>query len=353
MLTHTMLLKKARKVLGVPIEAGATSYHRVIQPLYELMKEEHPIQFLGEQAAQAEQYDWADVLYIQCLYAPGAYQFYTEQKAKGKLIILDFDDDYINIPKDSPEQTEVIDHTTGEAVRFPPEMRALYVKLFSELADMVVVSTDNLKAIYAPFSKNVKMIPNCVSPEMMRDIAKEKNSAVRILWSGSRSHLPDLQLLVEPLSQIHHKYGNGVEIHLQGSLNFKEIFPNIPIIEHPAVDFSDYLNKIQEINPDISLGPLQANVFNAGKSNLKYCQMSLMESAFVGSQFGPYLCIDHEYDGMLADGPKDWFRSISKLIDNEKLRHTISKNALNTVKANHMIATHLHKWRELLVTAGV
>jgi len=344
-----MLVKRARRVLGVPLEGGATSYHRVVQPLYELLQEGHPVQFLGKQEIQAEQYDWAEILYIQCLYAPGAYQFYTEQKAKGKILILDFDDDYINIPEDCPEQTEVIDATTGEVVKFAPALRALYIKLFCELADVVVVSTNILKNLYAPYARNIKMVPNCVSPEMARDIPKTKNTATRVIWSGSPSHWQDLYMLIDPLTELHQKYGNRVEIHLQGKLNFKEIFKEIPFIEHPSVDFSEYLNKVQEINPDIALGPLQANVFNAGRSNLKYSQMTLMGAAFIGSQFGPYLCIDHEYDGMLAGSSKDWVKCLSKLVDNEKLRTTLANNAMNSVKANHMIATHLHKWRELLV----
>lgn len=344
-----MLIKKQRKVLGVPLEAGATSYHRLIQPLYELAQEGHPIQFLGAQEEQAAQYDWAEVLYIQCLYAPGAYQFYVEQKKKGKFIILDYDDDYINIPVDSPEQTEIIDAETGEAMRFPPQMRSLYVQMFTQLADVVVVSTDTLKHLYKPWANQIKMIPNCVSPEMMRDMPKIPNNKLRILWSGSRSHLPDLELIKQPLKEIYAKYSDKIEIHFQGALNFAEIFPDLPHVSHPAVDFADYLNKVQEINPDIALGPLQQNPFNAGKSNLKYCQMSLMEAAFIGSSFGPYLSIDHEYDGMVAGSDKEWIKCLSSLIENEKLRVNITKNAISTVKANHMISGHIHKWRELLV----
>jgi hypothetical protein len=344
-----MLIRKKQKVLGIPLDAGATAYHRIIQPLYTLSQKGHPVQFLGEQSKQLEQYEWADILYIQCLYAPDAYQFYADWKSKNKKIILDFDDDYINIPPDSPEQTEIIDKKTGEAYRFPPEMRSLYIQMFTQLADIVVVTTPALRNLYLPWAKEVKIIPNCVSSEMKRDVPKEPNSKVRILWSGSASHLPDLELIKKPLYEVMEKVGDLVELHFQGPLEFKTIFPELPLVQHSVTDFSTYLDKIQEINPDIALGPLQSNSFNAGKSNLKYCQMTLMEAAFIGSKFGPYLDIDHEVDGMLVSGEEEWVEAILKLVENKKLRNRIVKNANKNVEINYMIERHVSRWEKLLV----
>jgi len=343
-----MLIKTPRKVLGIPIDDSATSYHRVIQPLHALREEGHPVQFLGKPEEQLAQYEWAEVIYTQCLYTPDAFKFYHSQKQQGKYLIVDFDDDYINIPVDSPEQTEVIDKQTGERYQFSPQLRAVYVKLFIQLADLVVVTTDALKHLYAPFAKQIVVIPNCVSAEMMRDYPKEINQITKILWSGSASHLPDLELLQEPLRQINQKYKEKVEFHFQGPLSFKEIFPDLPIVEHSAVSFGEYLNVIQAINPDIALGPLKTNAFNAAKSNLKYLQMTLMEAAFVSSNFGPYTNIDHEFDGMHATNTKSWVDAISKLIDNEKLRLRVVSNALTYVKAHCMLEKKLDRWRNIL-----
>lgn len=348
-----MLIKNPRKILAAPLDAGATSYHRIVQPLYELAQRGSPwsenIQFLGAKEDQPDQYDWANSLFIQCLYAPSAYQFYAEQKKKGKHIILDFDDDYINIPADSPEQTQVIDKDTGEVFQYPPEMRAIYVQMFIQLADVVTVTNEHLRMLYTPWAKNIKVIPNCVSEGMRRDIPKKKNEKVRILWSGSNSHLPDLKLLLEPLKAIKEKYGDKVEFHFQGGLPFNEIFSELPIITHPAVEFGEYLNVIQDINPDIALAPLQENMFNIAKSNLKYCQMTLMEAAVVATNYGPYTFIDHEYDGMLAKNSSEWVSAISKCIESETLRNTLVKNATKYVESNHMVEKQIFKWEELFI----
>jgi len=268
-----MLIKSAKKILAAPIDNGATSYHRVLQPLYELTQKGFPwsdnIQFLGEKEEQPGQYEWADILFIQCLYTPDAYQFYANQKKKGKFIIIDFDDDYINIPSDSPEQTQVIDKETGQAYQFPPEFRGLYVQMFIQLADIVTVTTENLKILYTPWAKNIKVIPNFVSNSMKRDIPKVPNSKIRILWSGSNSHLNDLNLLRKPLKAIDEKYKDKIEFHFQGGLDFPRIFDDIPVISHPIAEFKDYLNVIQDINPDIFLAPLREDTCNLSTPNLK------------------------------------------------------------------------------------
>ena len=41
------------------------------------------------------------------------------RRKKGKKIILDFDDDYINVPEDSAAPTRIIDKDTGEIHEFP------------------------------------------------------------------------------------------------------------------------------------------------------------------------------------------------------------------------------------------
>jgi glycosyltransferase involved in cell wall biosynthesis len=346
-----MLIKSPRKILAAPLDNNATSYHRIIQPLYGLLQKGEPwannIQFLAGQEEQLDQYEWADILFIQCLYAPDAYKFYAEQKKNGKFIVLDFDDDYINIPEDSPEQTEIIDKDTGEAHKFPPEMRSLFVQMFVQLADVVTVTNEHLKKLYSPWQKNIKVFPNFVSEEMKRDVPKTSNEKVKILWSGSSSHLPDLHFIKDALLEVVEQVGDEVEFHFQGPIDFEAEFPELPLITYPAVPFEDYLDVLQGINADIAIAPLRDHIFNMSKSNLKYLQMTLMEAAFVGSDYGPYTAIDHGLEGLLAKTQADWVKNIVDLVKSEDLRKTLVKNALKDVRMNYMIEKNLHRWISL------
>ena len=343
-----MLIKSPRKILAAPLDNNATSYHRIIQPLYELIQKGEPwsnnIQFLGDKEQQLDQYAWADIAFIQCLYAPDAYKFYAEQKKQGKFIVLDFDDDYINIPEDSPEQTEIIDKETGEAHQFPSEMRSIFVQMFIQLADVVTVTNDHLKTLYSPWQKTIKVIPNCVSPEMRRDKPKKKNDKIKILWSGSSSHLPDLHLIKGALAEVVKQVGDKIELHFQGPIDFEEEFPDLPLVTYPAVPFADYLDVIQGINADIAIAPLRNHIFNKSKSNLKFLQMSLMEAAFVGSNYGPYASIDHGSEALLAKTENDWVKHLVELVNNETLRNTLVKNATKHIDMNFMINKQIHNW---------
>ena len=344
-----MRIRTEQKVLGIPIDNSATSYHRVVQPLYELALKGHPVQFLGPPISQPEQYKWADILYTQCLYTPDAFSFYTEQKEEGKRIIVDFDDDYINTPQDAESPTRIIDKESGKAHEFPAGMRSIYVKMFIQLADVVVVTTEALRNVYSPWAKNIVIIPNCVSEAMRRDKPKTPNAKTRILWSGSVNHLQDLDMLKAPLENLHQKYGDSIELHFQGSLDFKSVFTDLPIVSHDIVSFGDYLDKIQEINADIFLAPLEKTPFNAARSNLKYSQMTLMGSAFVATNYGPYSTIDHEIDGMLVNSENDWVKHISRLIDTPIFRNCLVANATETIDS-YMIKHHLNRWKKLLVS---
>lgn len=339
-----------KKILGIPLGNHATSYHRIIQPLYTLLQDGYSVQFLGEESQQLAQYKEADIIYIQALYTPDAYEFYRDQVKLGKKLIIDFDDDYFNIPEDSPEQTYVITKT-GENILFSKEKRIHWVKAFLRLADTVVVTTPVLKELYEPYSQKIIIIPNYVSEDMCRDIPKTENEKVRVLWSGSASHQPDLALLEGPFAQLLSS-NLPLEIHCQGPLDFAKIFKSDKVISHPGTSFAEYLNTIQAINPDVAVCPLKENPFNLAKSNLKYLQMSLMEAAVVASDYGEYHnTITSEVDGILVKDSDSWIKQITYLVTNKDYRKALVQNALQKVKKEYMIENGKKRWKAILITS--
>jgi glycosyltransferase involved in cell wall biosynthesis len=311
------------------------------------LSHEAEVQFFQEESEQLKQCSLADVIFTQCLYSPSAYQFYRQQVRQGKKLVIDFDDDYFNIPDDSPEKMAVIDRKTGEAKLVTKESRNYWIKAFLRLATVVTVPTEPLKILYEPFCERIEVVPNCLSLDMARDIPKKSHDKIRVLWSGSSSHLPDLKMLTEVLSALTKE---GLEVHFQGPIDFKKIFPDLNFIGHKLVDFSEYLNTIQAIDADIALMPLKANDFNRGKSNLKYLQMTFMEAACVASNFGPYAQdILHNKTGLLASNTSEWIENILRLAKNENFRKNLVDNAMKFVKDNFLVNQHLDKWRHALL----
>ena len=92
------------------------------------------------------------------------------------------------------------------------------------------------------------------------------------------------------------------------------MFTDIPIVSHCG---STFWGLFRQDSGDqrrylFSLRISKNFSFNsAARSNLKYSQMTLMKSAFVATNYGPYSTIDHGIDGMLVNSENDWVKHIS------------------------------------------
>jgi len=332
------------KILAVPLDDTATSYHRVIQPLSYLKNKGWNIEFPKEKSQQLEQFKNADIIYLNCLYAPSAYHFYRELVRKGKKLILDLDDDYFNIPIDSPEQTVVIKRDGSQEI-LTSSQRIYWMKAFLRLATAVSVTNQQLADFYAPYAKQIWVTPNCVSEEMCRDIPKPVSDTITILWTGSVSHMQDLGLLVKPIQNILKKYPR-VRFVCQGDLPFKEIFTECNISSFEGVKYGDYLNLLQEINPDVALMPLQKNNFNLRKSDLKFSQLTLLECASIVSNYGPYEEIPDTAALKVEDD--GWESALESLIENPSKMLGFQTEAKKYVSDHRMISNQYAAWEKVI-----
>lgn len=253
----------------------------------------------------------------------------------------------------------------------------------------------------AKTNKNVFVIPNAINPKEKQYIPKpERSDRIRIGWLGSSSHLKDLEILERPISQI----GNDKEMlkkvqfvlcgfDLRGTMTMidektgKET--NRPILPHESVwyqyekiftdnysivspEYKEFLLQFKrEEYPnvdnepyrrvwtkpissyasnynlfDISLAPLEENIFNLVKSQLKLEESGFHKKALIAQNYGPYK-IDGknaiEYGGewnkdgnsILIDtnrNHKNWYKAMTKLIENPELIKQLSDNLYDTVK---------------------
>jgi glycosyltransferase involved in cell wall biosynthesis len=97
---------------------------------------------------------------------------------------------------------------------------------------------------------------------------------------------------------------------------------------------------------DISLAPLETNIFNKVKSQLKVIEAGFHHKAIIAQDFGPYqldvknaIKFGGEFD-MTANGilinparnHKDWYNAIKKLINNPSMIKVLQENLYNSVK---------------------
>ena len=97
---------------------------------------------------------------------------------------------------------------------------------------------------------------------------------------------------------------------------------------------------------DISLAPLEENIFNKVKSQLKVIEAGFHHKAIIAQDFGPYQIdltnaiqfgggIDLTANGILIDSKKnhkDWYVAIKKLINNPEAVEALQTNLFETVR---------------------
>lgn len=117
----------------------------------------------------------------------------------------------------------------------------------------------------------------------------------RILYGGSPYHFKEGQLgdfegpWVEWLTKA--VKDDEAELHMFGPASGWMFEPiKDKVVCHPYVSNILWPMTIRDIAPDIYIAPLQTNVFNQGKSDLKYSEACAIGAAFMGSYWDSQYC---------------------------------------------------------------
>ena len=116
-------------------------------------------------------------------------------------------------------------------------------------------------------------------------------------------------------------------------------------------DMSHYYSHYN--NVDILLAPLETTEFNKVKSQLKVIECCFSKTAIIASDFGPYKLdinsmfgknntFDENGNGVLIDetrNHKDWFKAITKLVNNPELITTLQNNLYNSLHNKYSLET--------------
>lgn len=183
-----------------------------------------------------------------------------------------------------------------------------YAKNFQYVEDMlkasnaIICSTPKLKEIYGKYNKNIKVVLNHLPKFIWGHIYPVHNyykegSKIKILWAGSQNHfaLPGMEKanikggdFGEKLIDFIRKTTNVYDWHLMGGfpVELKDVKDKIKFI--PWQNIFNYPRTIKDIEPDICIAPLEDNVFNSCKSNIKMLEYTACGSPGVYSNVEPY-----------------------------------------------------------------
>ncbi len=264
---------KIKIVSSMP--GGSTSFFRSIAPFAALRKIDKNIEVEYLTAV-----DWflisdADMLYLE---RPADDQFLAAvllAKNYGVPVWVDYDDNLFEVPEDHPHSE------TFQNIKLRNN-----IKTILELADVVTVTTQDLKKSFSSFREDITVIENAFN-DYKYSMPDEVSHNAIISWRGSDTHKPDLL-----------KYRNAIwELAKKHELETAWLFLGAPCAyitnglppknfrHEGALPLVPYYRYIKDTKPAIQMVPLVDNVFNRCKSNIGWLDGMIGGSVCVAPDF--------------------------------------------------------------------
>jgi glycosyltransferase involved in cell wall biosynthesis len=243
-----------------------------------------------------------------------------------------------------PEEVWADQETVYDDVLFDVQRNLHEMKIRHEVirtADAATVSTRSLKSYFEKVigQKNVHVFPNTIVPKHYENYeVVRKDDRVRILWQGSPSHYVDWFPLKGALARIVEKYRDKIVFVMWGSRFpwIEGIIPEDMIEQHQWAPYEAYKLRRGLLNIDINLCPLVDNVFNRGKSAIKWYEASIWArpEATLAQKTEPYHEMEHNKTGLLFSTDDEFVEMLSALIDSPDLRTRLGAGAKQWMLAN-------------------
>ena len=271
-------------------------------------------------------------------------------------VVVDTDDDVRAVRPFNP----------GYASYKPDSDNVAYnVKLMS-IADAITVSTEHLKERHSQYEKPTYVVPNSIDIKTRTFKPKSRNKKIRIGWLGSSCHWENLQIIQQAVKDVVANYPQVefVYTNLYGDIwnnppkeIRKQIIPECKelgchgyhgVCNKSYVSFDKYAKTINKLKLDIGLAPLQDNLFNRSKSNLRILEYWSDKIAVIASSVRPYSeTIKDNVNGLLAKEKMDWYKAMEKLILDEELRNKLKENGWKSLNEHWNAEKNAHKLYEI------
>ena len=199
---------------------------------------------------------------------------------------LDYDDLLTEVPSSNPAYFTYCSSEIQESIH-----------TLLNLADAISVSTQALGMELAKLTdKPIWHIPNAYNDYTMpKEVNVSKNEVPTVLWRGTSSHQGDLFVYNEQLAEAIERMPD-VRFVFAGYIPWMlpKNYDNVSVM--PPTDLMQYLKQVDQLNPDVTLVPLEDSVFNRCKSNIAELETARSSSVVVGPSFIDWVQIENIVD---------------------------------------------------------
>lgn len=332
------------RILFNAVDSEATGAHRVLQPL-KALNQSHPA-VTGEPlkiSCLEDQLSGCDGVFLQCLIGPQQFSLMEKLKQKGVPILLDYDDDFSNLPGSILSRLFLTERQATKNWKF-----------YLDSATHITVPTEMLAGRVKELSKTpVTVVPNYISAAELSSTANYANPVedeIRILYSCSESHIDDFIYISSVLGYVGQNFPK-TKIISHGGLNFTYFQPHFKGRHeyYNKVSYASYYDALRTIKPHIFIAPLKATPHNVCRSNLKYLQAGLLKAAFLGENLPPYTRVREKKTGLLATTRVGWWWNLRKLVNEPKLIEYYGNLAHEDLK-NFLLEDSIQEWADVFHT---
>jgi glycosyltransferase involved in cell wall biosynthesis len=245
--------------------------------------------------------------------------------------VADLDDDFHAIPKSHPGYQAV---GPGNPKHLRGHKKCL------EMADKVTVTTLELanRISVPPLAvspRKIEIIPNGWGDSQWWDYRYERDT-VNIGWGGTITHRSDFLLCKDALDHILGKY-KYVRIVIAGDPEIYKMFPKVKEPQKmflPMVRYEDYPHTLMYY--DILIAPLEDNLFNGAKSDIKLVDAGASKIPFVASDVPIYRDDIWQEGGYLVHGKNSWINALEELVLHDEVRARKGRECRRAAEARHM-----------------
>ena len=272
--------------------------------------------------------------------------WYRQWRADGNAIIYDLDDDFFDI--------EGVRERTGWT---DVSERAAMAEWLCQIADVVTVSTLQLKHVVAPLNDQVLVVPNALDATLWRldnPIQPRTEGPIRIGYYGTASHDRDMELVAPAIRRLEEEFGSAIDVEIAGAASGAVPVFGRAVSPPPGNIYPEFVAWVLDRAAwDIVVIPLVDDRFNNSKSNLKFLESAAMGAAIVVSDVPTYRDVARNEENCLVVGPNDeaWYLAIRRLIVDHNLRKQIAEKARSDVQSNHTIDGQLSLYSDVIAAA--
>lgn len=320
-------------VLAHPIDRQGCGHYRVMQPFMALRNAalvDGQIVHSASMSIEAARLK-PDVLVAQRLTSEHSISEYRRMKArKDFFMIIDFDDYLPGVPLKN------INHKY-----FSDKQIIKKIKEGLSLADRLIVSTPGLAENFEKYHRNMRISELKLPPEWWGNLKSGRSDGPkpRVGWAGGNSHTGDLELMTDVVKAL----AGEVDWVFMGMCP-ESLKPWVKEF-HTGVMIDLYPEKLASLNLDLAIAPLENNVFNDCKSNLRLLEYGACAYPVVCSNARAY-----RESGLpvtvVKNRFKDWVAAIRMHINDLDETHRSGEALRQAVLSNWMLSDQaLIQWR--------